>query len=261
MTRYICITGGKGGVGKTTTSVNLASALHKLGIDTVLVDANISTPNIHVHLGSEGIERSIHDAIAGDVHVLETIYKHSSGLRLVPALTDIHHLRYPDHDGFRDALMDLEGHAEIVIMDSAAGLGREAIVPMEVADDIILVSTPDHGSLEDAKNVIKVAREIKKQVLGIVLNMVRNDSYEHSADQVEAELGLPVIAIIPHDHKIRSAWKRKHPVVHIHPRSKSSKSFYKLTADLIGPAYVESVKKNKKSGKENKALETAGLKA
>ena len=260
MTKLICVTGGKGGVGKTTTAVNLASSLQKLGSDSLLVDANISTPNVHHHLGAMGINRNLHHAIDGHTHISQVVYKHHSGLRLVPTVTELEQLKFPDYHGLRDALLDLHDTADIVVIDSAAGLGQEAVIPMEVADEILIVTTPDHSSVHHAKQTLEVARELGKQVIGVVLNKVRKDKLEHTVEEVEAELGVPVIAIVPHDTKVRSAWSKKHPVVHAHPKSSSSKQFYKLAELLLGKGYVKTLKKQKDGNIESYVLKNLGMK-
>jgi len=153
MTKYICITSGKGGVGKTTTAVNLASSMHARGEDVILVDGNLSTPHVNLHLGSKETERSMHDAIQEKVHVAELIYTHGSGLRTIPTNTTIEHLKYPDYEGLKYAIRDLEDFADYVVIDGAPGFGREALAPMELADEIIIVATPDHASIEVQKTV------------------------------------------------------------------------------------------------------------
>lgn len=259
MTRYICVSSGKGGVGKTTTAVNLASSLHSHGDDVVLVDCNVSTPHVHLHLGGEEVDRHLHHAARDEIHVSRVIYTHQTGLRVVPAHSSIEHLKRPDHEGLKDCLLDLEGFADTVIVDCAPGFGREAVAPMEVADEVLIVATPDHASLEDAKKTLEVSREVGKQVLGVVLNMVRKDGMEHAVEDVEKELGVPVIAVIPHDHKVRSALKNKHPVVHSHPRSKASKKFIELASLLIGPSYAEKLEKEKERGMLGYLRKSLGL--
>jgi len=260
MTRYICVTSAKGGVGKTTTAVNLASSMTKKGADSLLVDGNISAPNVHVHLGNQGIDKNLHDAIHGLVHVAEVIYRHNSGLRLVPTITTIEHLKYPHYAGLKDAMMDLDQHAEIIIIDSAPGLGKEAIVSMEVSDEILLITTPDNASIEASKQTIQVVRELGKTILGVVLNKVRKDRLEHSVEDVEKELGYPVIAIVPHDDKVRSSWKKKHPVVHSHPKSNASKQFFALAELLLGPKYTQNLRKEHEESKETWVLGQLGMK-
>ena len=260
MTRYICVSSGKGGVGKTTTAVNLASSMQKQGNDVVLVDGNVSTPHIHLHLGGEKVDRHLHHAIRDEIHISQLIYKHNTGLRVVPAHTELEHLKYPDHEGFKDSLLDLEGFADTVIVDCAPGFGREAVVPLEVTDEVLIVTTPDHAAVDDALRTLEVARELGKPVLGVVLNMVRKDRMEHKIDEVEEALGVPVIAVIPHDKKVRSALRKQQPVVHAHSRSKASKKFLELAGLLIGPSYADKISKEKDKGLEGYVRKQAGLK-
>ncbi len=237
MTRHICISSGKGGVGKTTTAVNLATSLHEKGEDVILVDGNLSTPHVHLHLGAKNVQKSLQDAIRDKVHPSQIVHKHVSGLRIVPTVTEMDHLKYPHHEGFKNALMDLDEHADTIVVDSAPGFGRESVIPLEVSDEILIVTTPDHASVEDAKKTLDVARDLGKHVLGVIVNMAEDKEYEHNVDEVQSELGIPVLSVIPHDESIKASLKMRHPVVHSHPDSESSKRFSELAENMAGVRY------------------------
>jgi septum site-determining protein MinD len=233
MTRFITVASGKGGVGKTTTAVNVASSLTEHGEDTVLVDGNLSTPHVHLHLGAD-VDDHLHDAIAERKHASELVHRHSSGLKLIPSLTELEHLKYPDYEGLKWALRDLDGHADTVVIDSSPGFSREACVSIEAGDELLIVCNPEESSVAEAKRSLDVARELNKTVLGIVVNKQGRDRDELSVDDIQDALDMPVIATVPYDDRVRKSWEQNHPVTHSHPRSSVARSFEGLACDLLG---------------------------
>ena len=85
MAKVYVITSGKGGVGKTTTAVNLGAALNKFKEDVLIVDANLSTPNLGLHFGAPIVPVSLSHVLQGKAEIEDAIYEHSSGLKLVPS--------------------------------------------------------------------------------------------------------------------------------------------------------------------------------
>jgi septum site-determining protein MinD len=85
MTRFISIISGKGGVAKTTTSINLGAALSYFGKDVIVVDANLTTPNIGVHLGVPVVPVHLHHALQGKHNIRDAVYMHPGGTKFVPA--------------------------------------------------------------------------------------------------------------------------------------------------------------------------------
>ena len=134
MTKLITITSGKGGVGKTTTAINLAMAINSFGKEVVLVDANLTTPNIGLHLGAPIVPVSLNHVLLGKAKIQDAIYEHESGTKIIPSSLSINELRRLNHKKLKDVGKRLRKMADFVIYDSAAGLGEEAIAAIESAD-------------------------------------------------------------------------------------------------------------------------------
>ena len=246
MSRYICITSGKGGVGRTTSAISLAHAMGKQK-KTLLVDANLSTPNINIHLGAPVLRKTLMSVLKDEVSLKEAIYTHESGLRIVPTISTVHDLKRLKYDKLKDVLRDLEGEADIILMDSAAGLSKEAISAIEASDEVLIITNPELSAVLDAQKTIQVAHELGKTILGVVINKVRGDKHELRIDEVEKLLALPVIGVIPYDKNVRKALKMKYPVTHTHPKTKASKSYEKVAGLLLGEKYFESINKKSKT--------------
>ena len=93
MTRYITCISGKGGVGKTSSSINLGAAFTYFGKDTTIVDANLTTPNVGVHLGVPIVPINLNHVLQGKNHISEAVYLHPAGIKIVPAGISVDELK------------------------------------------------------------------------------------------------------------------------------------------------------------------------
>lgn len=241
MTKYVVVASGKGGVGKTTTALNLAVALSNFGREVIVLDANVSTPNVSLHLGAPNVPITLHDVLRGNNHIKEAAYLHPSGLKVIPSS-----ISTKDSDDFlleklKDVIFGLDGAAEIILIDAAAGLGKEAIYSLKNAEEAIIITNPDIPSVTDALKTIRKCEEENTKVIGVVVTKVRGDNLELSIKNIETILEKPVIGIIPHDDNVRKSLYQKNPVTYTHPDTHASIAYKKLAANLIGEKYIESV--------------------
>ena len=135
MTKFIVIASGKGGVGKTTTAINLATALNSFGREVILIDANLSTPNVGIYLGSSKVPVSLHDVLSGEKKIREAMYIHKNGIKVIPASISLKDREKAKHNFLDKYIKELAGSADIVIIDSANGLGGEALSAIKAGDD------------------------------------------------------------------------------------------------------------------------------
>lgn len=237
MTRLICVSSGKGGVGKTTVTSNLGSALTEFGVDTVVVDTNLTNPNLGFHLGIPLYPNTLHDVLRGDAHITEATYIHNSGLRVVPAGLSVDDLRNTDPGNLTDVLQDTIGEPEFVIMDSAAGLGSESINAIEAADEVLVVTNANLPAVTDALKTTKIADEAGTHVLGIILNRVKGTDAELDTQEVEDMIGYPVVTTIPENDAVEEAISNKAPIVHHEPDHHVAERFREIAAELAGVDY------------------------
>lgn len=219
MTRVIAIIGGKGGVGKTTITSNLATALTQLGNDVVAIDANLTTPNLGLHLGYHLAPRNLHHVLKGETRIRNAIYAHPIGFKVIPGSLNVNDLEGVDAGRLSEVTLNLIGKTDFILLDAAAGLGKEAISSMNAADDILVVTNPNLPSVADALKVVSVAKKMKKNVVGVVVNRVKNKWHELRKDEIEQMLSYPVIAEIPEDKNVDMSIRMKVPVSHFYPES------------------------------------------
>jgi len=238
LTRIIGIASAKGGVGKTTVASNLGIALYtEFNIDTILVDANFTASHLGLHLGMYYFPTTFNTVLAGKAKMEESIYRHISGVRFVPASLNLEDLVEVDTRKIKRAIKRLKGKTDIVFIDCAAGLGKEALLMMKVCDELLIVANPELPSIMDAKKVSQVAEGIGCKVLGIVLNRVRHSPYELTPREIEEQTQLPILAIIPEDSLVQKSILYKMPAVMLDPDAALSIEFKKLAARIVGKEY------------------------
>jgi septum site-determining protein MinD len=233
MRRVLGILSGKGGVGKTTVSTNLGLAMHNLGEDVVVVDADLKNPTLGIQLGVFDYDTTLHDVMEKDMPLLEAMYIHRTGLKFVPSHVSLNYLGI-DAGKLQKVFRDFYFTA---IIDSPPGLGKEALSVMEVCDEAIVIATPSLPDVAGAMRTIEVAKSMGIRIKGIVLNKVMNRSYEVSAGEIEAVSGVKVLGVVPWDDNVLRAVARKEPIVEFNPYAGSAISFYQLASKMTGVEY------------------------
>jgi septum site-determining protein MinD len=232
MTRIIGIISGKGGVGKTTTVANLGAALVEMGKNVIILDANVTTPNLSLHLGIPFYPITLHDVIKRKAPIEKAIYNHSSGLKVIPASLAASEVKDIDMDKFESILLSLLGKADIVILDAAAGLGREALAAIDASDEVIIVTNPEIPAVTDALKTIRICEEEGAKVLGVIVNRYKAHRYEMTLKDVHQMLEVPILATITEDSNVPKSISKKTPLVILNPNSKAAIDFQRLAEDL-----------------------------
>jgi septum site-determining protein MinD len=237
MTRLIVLTSGKGGVGKTTLTSNLSAALSELGEKVIAMDANLTTPNLGLQLGMHLAPNTLHDVLKGTIPLENAIYPHPYGFKVIPAGLSLDDLRGVDVGRLPEISLKLLGKADYIIMDCAAGLGREAISALSASDEAMIITNPDLPSVADALKVIKIAQESNVQLLGTVVNRIKNTKNELTQSEISNILGIPIIAEIPEDNNVATSIALKRPIIEYAPNSPAAIEIRKLAAWLTGKRY------------------------
>lgn len=234
MAKIFVISSGKGGVGKTTTAINLAAAINSFKENVTIVDANLTTPNVGVYLGAPIVPVSLTHVLMGKASIDEAIYEHESGTKIIPCSLSIKELEKIKPEKLYDVAKKLRKISDYIIFDSAAGLGEESITAMDAGDEVIIVANPELASITDALKTVKVAEDLGKIVRGVIITRVKKDGLDMSYSNVKEMLEIPIIGVIPEDKSIRHSHVLKDAVVHTHPRSKSAKAYRDVAAKLLG---------------------------
>ncbi len=237
MQKIVVITSGKGGVGKTTTAINLGAALNHFGKDVLVIDANLSTPNIGIHLNSPEVPINLNHVLSGKADISEAIYEHESGLKILPSSLSIKELKKIKIEKLKDFKKNFSEFADYIIVDSGAGLGLEVQAVIDIADELIIVTNPEMPAIVDALKAIKLAEQNKKPILGVIVTRVKKNKIEMQAEIVKEMLEVPILGMIPEDLDIQRALSKKDAIVHLYPKSKPSRAYKEIAARLIDEVY------------------------
>lgn len=239
MARIIVINSGKGGVGKTTTAINLGASLNRLNKEVIIVDANLNTPNIGLQLGAPIVPITLNHVLKGKADIGEAIYEHSSGMKIVPSSLSVKELTKFNTKKIPEISRQLAKLCDYVIIDSAAGFGEEVIAVMEASDEIIIVTNPEMPAVTDALKSVKVAREMGKTVNGVIVTRHRDANYEMPLSSIKSMLETQIIGVIPEDKAVKEALNLRDAVSHTHPRSKVSRKYHEIACKVDGREFVE----------------------
>lgn len=259
-TRIIGCIGAKGGVGKTTSAINLAASLNHFGKDVVLVDANLTTPNVGIYLGVPIAPVTLHDVLKGKNNISEAIFMHKNGIRVVPASISLKDTKKLDTTKLPTHISELYGNADYVIIDGPAGLGKEAISAMKSVEEVIVITNPEMPAVTDALKTVKICKELGKDVLGVLVTKTNAKNADMTLDDIEGILEVPVIGIIPEDRAVKFSQAGKESVIHTHPRSVSAVQYKKLASELLGIEYHEKVETLEQGGFVYGVLRFLGIK-
>lgn len=234
MAKIITIASGKGGVGKTTTAINLGAALNSFGKEVIVVDANLSTPNVGLHLGAPLVPVSLNHVLLGKASLADAVYEHESGTKIIPSSLSIRELKRINHSKLKDVAKKVKKFGDIIIFDSAAGLGEEAIAAMDAGDEVILVTNPEIPAVTDALKTSKLLEQMGKEIRGVIVTRVRGLKTEMPIANIKDMLELPILGVIPEDNRMQAALVKKDALLHIYPRSKAAQAYKKIAAKIIG---------------------------
>jgi flagellar biosynthesis protein FlhG len=236
--RAIAVTGGKGGVGKTNVSVNLAVALADLGRRVMILDADLGLANIDVVLGLHP-EYDLSHVLRGEKLLEEVVIEGPSGIQIVPAASGIRQmaeLSQAEHAGLIRGFSDIGNDLDVLIVDTAAGISDTVISFSRAVQELIVVVCDEPASITDAYAMIKLLyREYGVRRFRILANMTRSaqegrDLYNKMCRVTDRYLDvmLSYLGSIPYDESMRKAIKSQKPVVHAFPRCRAAQTLKNL---------------------------------
>jgi septum site-determining protein MinD len=238
ITRIITIASGKGGVGKTTITANLGVALANYGEDVTLLDADVAMANLELIVGMEGRPVTLNNVLSGDADIQEAIYEGPGGMKIIPAGLSLYALRKVKIHRLKKVVESLLSQTDIILIDAPAGLEKDALAAIDVAQELIIVTTPEVPSISDALKTRMVASELGVNILGVVINREQNENTFLSSKEIETILKAPVIAKIPEDPEIRRSSAFSKPFVLKKRKSPTYNSIMQLAADIVGKNYI-----------------------
>ncbi len=238
----LCVTSGKGGVGKTSISVNLAVALARKGERVLVMDGDLGLANVDVLL-KLSVKKTIRDVLETASDPLESVIYVEPNLGILPASSGVPEMVTMGEDEqelLGEIIQAIAGHFDYVIVDTAAGIGPSVMWFNTFATYNLIVLTPDPTSLTDAYALMKVlSRDYERDRFHLVLNLVTSEqegrqTYEALARVVKRFLNLTIehLATIPRDKAVQTGVREQVPFVKNSPHSKAARAIDDL-ADRV----------------------------
>ncbi|MFO7975286.1 MAG: P-loop NTPase [Candidatus Hydrogenedentota bacterium] len=241
--RVLAVTSGKGGVGKTGTSVNLAIALAMRGKEVVVLDADLGLANVEVLLGLNSLYNLQH-VIHGERSMAEILVEGPAGIKVIPGSSGIAKLADLGSKARQrviDGLRDLQEYADFILIDTMAGISQNAAGFASAADEVVLVVTPEPSSIVDAYAMIKTIRMMRHDVMfRLVVNMAANDQQARAVagklmTVSQQYLGhkLHYLGYVPRDPHVSHGVMQAIPFVMKYPGAPSTKAIETLAERVI----------------------------
>ncbi|SDD16036.1 septum site-determining protein MinD [Terribacillus halophilus] len=239
MGEAIVITSGKGGVGKTTTSANLGTALALMEKKVCLIDTDIGLRNLDVVMGLENrIIYDIIDVIVGRCSLKQALIKDKrfDHLYLLPAAqtSDKSDLT---PDGMEKIVAELKPEFDYILIDCPAGIEQGYKNAVAGADKAIVVTTPEKPSVRDADRIIGLLEQEDIESPKLIVNRIRNHMVQEGdmleVDEIVQVLSIDLLGIVADDDEVIKASNHGEPVA-FHPNTKASIAYRNIARRILG---------------------------
>jgi flagellar biosynthesis protein FlhG len=240
----VAVSSGKGGVGKTSLTVNLAVALAATGKKVLVCDGDLGLANVDITFGLKP-QFDLQHVLSGERTLDQIVIEGPQGVGVIPAASGISkmlELSPAERLEMGLAFTELSRQYDVVLLDTAAGIGHDVISFLAGAHHVIVVVCDEPTSLTDAYALIKVsASERKVRRFQIVANKVKGNPHGlqvykkllNATDQF-LDVNLSYLGAVPTDHRMLESIRERTPVVSLYPRTQASVAIREIAASLEG---------------------------
>lgn len=257
--RVITVTSGKGGVGKSSVSVNLALQIRRLGKKVIILDADFGLANVEVMLGIRP-EYNLADLIFSNMELLNIITEGPENIGFISGGSGIQELTNMNKEqiiSLTHKLYQLDELADVIIIDTGAGISDNVLEFVVASSEVLLIATSEPTSITDAYALLKTLN--KKEDFcyeNTTIKMISNktESYEEGKELynklsivVNKFLSVPLeyLGNIPQDANLSKAVMQQKPISMVYPASPASKAFFELANILCENSEIQQGKETK----------------
>jgi septum site-determining protein MinD len=240
MSKVYTITSGKGGVGKTIIAANLGVSLGRMRKKIILIDADLAMGGIATILGLDETPVTLHEVLAGKGSIEKAVYS-TQGMDVLPSGPTIAGFLKADPKKLKGVVDRLIKTYDYVIIDSPPGLNKYSLTPLKIADEVLLVVTPDLPAVQATAKLRGVIEALNANVKGAIVNRSRKRSFlakligtkEFMKDEdIERRLKAKILGVIPEDPAVIESMNVKKSVVVYRPKSSASQALSALAKNL-----------------------------
>ncbi len=235
MSRVIGVLSGKGGVGKTTIAANISASLAwDYGNNVIAIDANTTSSNLGLLLGSYRFPVTLNDVLKGKADITDAIYAHPSGLKIIPSSTFNEDID-ADPEKMSEIISELDKYVDFIILDCPPTLSKETIAMINAIKEAILVTNPEWAALLETKRTIDYLKSKKKKILGVIIN--KADLEPEEIEKIKKALNVPVLGVIPEDNAVTKSVERRVPFIHLKSKSRPSRALKDIMEQVTGQTF------------------------
>ncbi|MFW5924212.1 MAG: MinD/ParA family ATP-binding protein [archaeon] len=228
----LAIASGKGGVGKTTTAVNLGAAFAEADLDVAIVDLDLGMANVGAFVGLTNPQATIHDVLSHEASIDDACHE-GGGLTVVPGATDLDSFAGLDVDALDGVVDELRSRFDVVLLDAGAGLSHEVGVTLRTADGVLLVTTAELASLTDASKTGELVERLDVPVVGAVFTRTGDGSFD-DVEGIATAVGTTdaVTVSVPYDRAVHRSIRSGVPIVMDDADAPASVAYDRLARSL-----------------------------
>ncbi|OQX57224.1 MAG: ATP-binding protein [Helicobacteraceae bacterium 4484_230] len=236
-TRFVAITSGKGGVGKSTISSNLSWLLAKSGLKVAVFDADLGLANLDVMFNVR-VRKNLLHVLKGEASVKDILIPIRKNLLLIPGESGEEILKFSNSDLFENFVKEANilDDMDVMIIDTGAGIGESMQLFLQAADDVVVVTVPDPAAITDAYATIKVTAR-KRNDIYMIMNQVRSEKEANgifgkikkvAQANISEKLELNLMGSLALSDKVSESVKRRAIFVKEHPSSNATRELEKI---------------------------------
>ncbi|MFB6069177.1 MAG: P-loop NTPase [Halobacterium sp.] len=230
-TRVFAVASGKGGVGKTTSAVNLGTAFAETGRSVVVVDLDLGMANLADVLAVETADATLHDVLSGDAEVGDALASAQGGFDVMTGSPDIEAFGKADPSGLREVVAALRARYDVVVLDTGGGLSHDTTLPLGLADGVVLVTTPDDAAVRNTAKTREFVDRLGGTVEGLLVTRIGGPA--DTGDDPAGDLAVPLLGSVPEDSAIPRSAAAGEPLVATDRDSPAAQSYREIAYAML----------------------------